>query len=378
MVSLINMEIVTLEQLLDVIKNQILKDLIDLKYWNPDSDYWRLDLDNVLWDHIKTKGINFSNELKTKCLNNDIFNPKSLIELILTKVTIVKNQDSIINQLETLVNDLWKKQAKQMQTLLINNLVSQTNHDHSNQNPVDMSSINQALKSGFKNIHQSIDKIKLSKWYHNFDKSTIKINTIEEYLKIYDYEMNPSWDPYCQWYRKNVIDVMTSKANFNDQSLLKTNYQFAPDLEAKLIKWVNKMFLTLPYRFVNFDFKQNFNLNQKVYLSIMLNNYHFYEQINHLEQQNQHINDVENSLKSCYERCYYCKDTSSDYCNNCQLSLKKINLHNNNKYSLSEQFEYLIRKNKQEIFSLKRQNSTSYWSSLATIDNYKSSNIFKI
>lgn len=190
--------------------------------------------------------------------------------------------------------------------------------------------------------------------------------------------MNLSWDYYCRWYQKNVIDVMTSKANFSDQSLLKTNYQFAPDLEAKLTKWTNKMFFTLPYRFVNFDFKQNFNLNQKLYLSIMLNNYHFYEQINHLEQQKQHILDVKNSLKSCYERCYYCKNTSSDYCNNCQLSLKKINLHNNNKYSLDERFEYLIRKNKQEIFSLKKQNNSSYWRSLATIDNYKSQNIFKI
>lgn len=107
------MEIITLEQLLDVIKNQILKDLVDLKYWrNPDGDYWHLDLHNALWDLVETKGINFSNKLETKCLNNDIFNPKSLIELILTKATIVENQDSIINQLETLVNDLWKEQVK--------------------------------------------------------------------------------------------------------------------------------------------------------------------------------------------------------------------------------------------------------------------------
>ena len=69
------MEIITLEQLLDVIKNQILKDLVDLKYWNPDNDYWRLNLDPALEDHIKTKGVNFSNELEIKCLNNNILNP---------------------------------------------------------------------------------------------------------------------------------------------------------------------------------------------------------------------------------------------------------------------------------------------------------------
>ena len=371
------MEIITLEQLLDVIKNQILKDLVDLKYWNPDNDYWRLNLDTALEDHIETKGVNFSNELEIKCLNNNILNPKSLIELILTKSTIVENQDSIIDQLETLVNNLWKKQANQMQTLLINNLINQSNHDRLNQYHLDMSSINQALKSGFKNIYNTIDKIKLSKWYHNFDKSTITINSIEEYLKIYDHRMNPSLDYYHQWYQKNVIDVMTSKANFSDWSLLKTNYQFAPDLEAKLTKWANKMFLTLPYRFVNFDFKQNFNLNQKVYLSIMLNNYHFYEQINHHEQQNQHLIDVEHRLKSCY-KCRYYDNTLSNCCNDCQLSLEKINFHNNNKYSLSEQLEYLIRKNKQEIFSLKKQNNISYWRSLATIDNHKSQNVFKI
>ena len=108
-----------------------------------------------------------------------------------------------------------------MQTLLINNLINQSSHDRLNQYHLDMSSINQALKSGFKNIYNTIDKIKLSKWYHNFDKSTITINSIEEYLKIYDHR---------------VIDVMTSKANFSDRSLLKTNYQFAPDLEAKLTK----------------------------------------------------------------------------------------------------------------------------------------------
>lgn len=63
------MEIITLEQLLDLIKNQILKDLVDLKYWNPDNNYWHLNLHTALEDHIKTKGVNFSNELEIKCLN---------------------------------------------------------------------------------------------------------------------------------------------------------------------------------------------------------------------------------------------------------------------------------------------------------------------
>ena len=295
-------KITSIREALDIINKSLINDLINFDLWNFTDTQVKLKPE-VIKNWISKQQIVFTKELLQIIENEAI--ETDLFTWILNQNPL-KNSHSIMQQLSQLMSNLNQnhQQLKQygfkkhtlfnqsataidkalLQPLATNyeidlvklqkNFAILTNNYHFFEKILleQQRLINETIVS----IGFNINQINQTMWPNRVGQFKTKINNLDDYLMLYTKEWSDDYGHFCNWYESNVLDVISQQRLFSDDALLKDNYIFDPNFETKLRKWITSNRTKISQKFPNFQHFDHFNLNQQVFLTLMINIYDHY------------------------------------------------------------------------------------------------------
>ena len=295
-------KITSIREALSIINKSLINDLINFDLWNFTDTQVKLKPE-VIKNWISKQQIVFTKELlqiiENEAIETDLFTwilnqnplkkPHSMMQQLSQLMSNLNQNHQQLNQHGFKKHTLFNQSATAigkalLQPLATNygidlvklqkNFVSLTKNYHFFEKILleQQRLINETIVS----IDFNINWINQTMWADQVGQFKTKINNLDDYLILYTKEWSDDYGHFCNWYESNVLDVINQQRLFSNDALLKDNYIFDPDFEAKLRKWIASNRTKISQKFPNFQHFDHFNLNQQVFLTLMINIYDHY------------------------------------------------------------------------------------------------------